>query len=350
MSSTQKCKNCDKIFDADFDYCPYCGQETADNLTFGVLFSNTISNYFSIDARFFKSFLPLLIKPGVLARRFVDGKRLTYLHPAQFYLFVSVIFFFIFSYSVREADNAVNKAIQEGFDREITGDSLKIVQDSVAIAKTKEVLQENKELLEQISDRELKAIDSVLESQTPNPRTSYIVKRNTLDSLIKADAPIEEQLAAMGMDKNESGFTRKFYEQLLKLYKRKGGGMLKTLYDTVPIAMFFMLPLFAFILKLLYWKRATFAHHMVFSFYFFTFIFSSFCILLIAEKFIEVPAWLETVFSLSLVIYLMLAFRNFYKSSWFGAFLKANFISFVYMLFVVPIAAIGVLLVSFMLY
>ena len=75
MASTDQCKNCEKSFDASFDYCPYCGQETVNNLTVGVLFSNTIRNYFSIDGRFFKSFILLLIKPGVLARRFVDGKR-----------------------------------------------------------------------------------------------------------------------------------------------------------------------------------------------------------------------------------------------------------------------------------
>ena len=105
MADTDQCKNCEKSFDASFDYCPFCGQETADNLTFGVLFSNTINNYFSIDARFFKSFIPLMTKPGVLARRFVDGKRLSYLHPAQFYLFISVVFFFIFSFTIRKADN-----------------------------------------------------------------------------------------------------------------------------------------------------------------------------------------------------------------------------------------------------
>ncbi len=105
MAATDQCKNCEESFEASFDYCPYCGQETADQLTVGVLFSNTISNYFSIDARFLKSFIPLMTKPGLLARRFVDGKRLSYLHPAQFYLFISVVFFFIFSFTIRKADN-----------------------------------------------------------------------------------------------------------------------------------------------------------------------------------------------------------------------------------------------------
>lgn len=74
MSTEKSCKNCGGKMATDFQFCPYCGQEVADDLTIGLLFSNTISNYFSVDARFFRSFIPLMFRPGVLARRFVDGK------------------------------------------------------------------------------------------------------------------------------------------------------------------------------------------------------------------------------------------------------------------------------------
>ena len=35
-----------------------------------------------------------------LAKRFIEGKRLLYLHPAQMYLFISVVFFFLLSVTV----------------------------------------------------------------------------------------------------------------------------------------------------------------------------------------------------------------------------------------------------------
>ena len=349
MSSSNQCKNCEKSIDASFDYCPYCGQETADNLTFSVLFSNTISNYFSIDARFFRSFIPLMTKPGVLARRFVDGKRLSYLHPAQFYLFISVVFFFIFSFSIRKADNAVSKALKKGFSKEITLDSLQLQKDSLAVEKAKEAITNNL-TLSGISEQELKAIDSVITTTQKSPNVSFDFKRSVLDSLIAIDATEAEQLKAMGMDADAGAFTRRFYTQMLKFYKQQGGGILKALYDTIPIAMFFMLPLFAFLLKIFYWRRGKFAHHMVFSFYFFTFLFTSFCVLIIANSLFGIPAWLEFLVFSSFVIYLMLALRNFYKSSWVGAFFKANIISFIYMIFIVPIAIFGIMAVSFMLY
>lgn len=349
MSSTSPCKNCEKSFDDSYEYCPYCGQEAADNLTFGVLFSNTIENYFSIDARFFRSFGTLMLKPGVLARRFVDGKRLSYLHPAQFYLFISVVFFFIFSFSVRKADNKISNALKKGFDKEFNMDSLQLKKDSLNMELAKKTIKENN-VLTGISNQELVALDSVISAEQNSSDLSFSFKRAMLDSLIAIDAPQSSKLEAMGLAEDAGAFTRKFFEQILKFYEQKGGGMLNTLYDTIPIAMFFMLPVFAFLLKLFYWKRATFAHHMVFSFYFFTFIFTSFCALIIANMLIDIPIWLEVLFFLSFIVYLLLALHNFYKSGWVGAFIKANIISFLYMIFIVPIAIFGIIMVSFMIY
>ncbi|NAS13313.1 DUF3667 domain-containing protein [Poritiphilus flavus] len=349
MSQTAQCKNCEKKFDASFDYCPYCGQEAADNLTIGVLFSNTISNYFSIDARFFKSFIPLMTKPGVLARRFVDGKRLSYLHPAQFYLFVSVLFFFIFSFTIRKADTEMSKALEEGLNREVPVDSISAKVDSVGIAIAKDALKKN-QVHTGMTDEEIQALDSVFITGTDVSSGLWGSKKGELDSLIANDAPQSEKLKAIGMKEDAGVFTTKVFTQMLKFYEQRGGGILKTLYDIIPIAMFILLPLFALLLKIFYWRRGTFAHHMVFSFYFFTFIFMTFCVLILANMLFEIPLWIEIPIIFSQIIYLIIALHNFYNSSWIGAFFKANIISFAYMLFVLPLAISGLIFVSFMLY
>lgn len=349
MPTENQCKNCEKSFDGSFDFCPFCGQETADNLTFGILFSNTISNYFSIDARFFKSFVTLMLKPGVIARRFVDGKRLSYLHPAQFYLFISVIFFFIFSFSVRKADYEVTQALQKGFDKEVTLDSLLMVKDTINLEGAKNMIKESP-YLKGIPDEELSVLDSIISAEPDIPNISFGFKRKVLDSLIAINAPLPDKLRAMGLPKDASTMAKRFFEQILRFYEKKGDGILSALYDTIPIAMFFMLPLFALLLKIVYWRRGTFAHHMVFSFYFFTFLFASFCALILANMLLDIPIWLEVIFFLSFILYLMMALRNFYRSSWFGAWLKANMIAFAYLIFIVPIAISGIIIVSFMLY
>jgi hypothetical protein len=349
MPNTEKCRNCEEAFDSSYEFCPYCGQQAVDNLTVGVLFSNTIENYFSIDARFFRSFATLMLKPGVLARRFVDGKRIKYLHPAQFYLFVSVVFFFIFSFSVREADTEISQAIKTGFEQEDNMKTLLDNTDSLDINEAKNALRKNQKVIG-LSDEELVELDSVITSDPELVNLNFGFKRVLLDSLITVGAPVSEKVKAMGMKEDANAFNKRFYQQMLKFYEKQGGGILQVLYDTIPIAMFLLLPLFALFLKVFYWKPATFAHHLVFSFYFFTFIFASFCTILLVNKAWQIPTGLQVVVYFSFIIYLMLALRNFYGSSWRGALLKATSISFLYMVIIVPVAATGIILVAFLLY
>ncbi|NER09012.1 Protein of unknown function [Muriicola jejuensis] len=358
MAETNRCKNCDHPLDPSYEYCPKCGQEVTDNLTFGVLFSKTISDYFSVDARFFRSFFPLIFKPGVLARRFVDGKRLYYLHPAQFYLFISVVFFFLISFSIQKADNEMSEALKKNFEQgkiEVAPDSLKLhPADSLQLVKTREMVRKNKEKWG-ISDEEMEDIDSVITETAENPSSlnrgiTFDFDKDVLDSLIAINAPMEEKLRAMGMKEDASLLNRRIYEQVYKLYVQRGGGILQTFFNTIPIAMFLLMPIFALLLKIFYWRRGNFAHHMVFSFYFFTFLFTAFCILFLANKLFDVPTWLEVIITLSYLVYLMVALRNFYRSSWIGAFFKANVISFMYMLLILPVATAGIIFMAFMLY
>ncbi len=112
-----KCLNCEEPLEEGFQFCPNYGQKSNEVLTVGVLFYNTIANYFSFDARFFKSFFPLMFKPGKLAKCFIQGKRLLYLHPAQMYLFVSVVFFFLFSFSVRKQAKNLDETLAKTFKK-----------------------------------------------------------------------------------------------------------------------------------------------------------------------------------------------------------------------------------------
>ena len=43
--------------------------------------------------------------------------------------------------------------------------------------------------------------------------------------------------------------------------------------DATPIALFVLLPIFALLLKVFYWRKGRYAYHLVFTFYFFAFLF-----------------------------------------------------------------------------
>jgi hypothetical protein len=337
------CKNCEEEFQEEFEFCPYCGQKAKDDLTMGVLFYNTISNYFSFDARFFKSFLPLMFRPGYLARKFVEGKRLLYLHPAQYYLFVSVLFFFLFSFQAREYTRQLDGVLKKSFESESISALDKIskkVMDSTSIAKITEPLKEPR-IVTGIDKEELKKLDSIINDNvnsenTPNFNLGSITKK--LDSLITIEAPEEEQLRAMGMNEGANFLNRRFYTRMLKFYKNSGGGILQAFFDSIPIALFILLPIFALILKIFFWKRGSFAHHLVFSFYFFSFLFVVLGTILSVSYFWNVPVWISLIVALSTYFYLLIAITKFYSQSYFLSFIKTGMVIFIYMLFVLPIA------------
>ena len=173
-----------------------------------------------------------------------------------------------------------------------------------------------------------------------------------VDSLVAINASDDELYEAMGMNDDAGYFTRKMYKQSLKFYRQRDGAQfMQAAYDTIPISLFILLPIFAFILKLLFYKRGTYSHHLVFSFYFFSFLFTVFSLITIANWIWEdFPRWINWLLILSTFFYLLIAVKRFYKQGWFLSYFKTSLATFVYFMFVIPIAIVIIGLVSFMYY
>lgn len=347
------CANCDQKFEENFQFCPHCGQKSNEDLTLSVLFYNTISNYFSVDARFYKSFIPLLFKPGYLAKRFIEGKRLLYLHPAQFYLFISVVFFFLFSFIQREQQQQFDDLLSTDFENNKDKDPSDVEKnlDSLTIENIINPIKDNQKTLD-LDDEEIKALDSLVKLKKDNKAEmiSLDFDREIVDSLIAIKAPNDKIYSAMGLSSDAGSLKQKFYSQMLKLYKQRGGGILSAFYDTIPIALFILLPIFAFILKLMFYKTGSYAHHLVFSFYYYSFLFAVFSIMLLANFIINIPNWIDWLVVLSTFIYLFLAVKYFYEKNWKVSLLKSWLVTFVYFTFVIPIAFILIAISAFMFY
>lgn len=338
------CQNCEQPFDEGFKFCPTCGQKTNEELTMGVLFYNTISNYFSFDARFLKSFFPLLFKPGHLAIRFLEGKRLLYLHPAQMYLFVSVIFFFLFSFTVNDFIEEANKtneklSTSEGFS--IMDDKQQQSFDSILKTAIEKPLMVNGDSINLPQNETQKLVDSISNSISNNTISSGMnlgINKKRLDSLRNAGLDENAIYKEMGMEDDANFLTKGLYRTLVSLADGKGFGLLiKRFVDAIPIAMFFLLPIFALILKIFYYRRGPYAYHLVFSFYFFSFLFTVFAILLGVNRFIvEIPTAINVLIALSTFIYFYIAMLNFYKRNWFFTFIKSGITTFVFLMVVLP--------------
>ena len=355
---TDYCKNCEKKYRKDFKFCPHCGQQTNDELTVALLFYNTITNYFSFDARFIKSIVPLLFKPGYLPKVFIEVKRSIYLHPGQLYLFISVLFFFLTTTfvirdNVRLIDNAlknptfittsqVDSLLQETIE---TRDSLlsEPVSEKVFGQDLPPILTPPQTELDTLAD--VLAKDGLLKINDFN------LTLKTLDSLLLTEATDEEILIAMGMKEDISSYNKKIYLQTLKLYKqRTGGKLVQNIYEKLPFALFILLPIFALLLKLFFFKRGPYSFHLVFSFYFFSFLFFILTLLLLFNQFLSFSSWIDWLIIWSTGFYLILAIRRFYQSSWSTTILKIGALSFIYLLFIISIALALVSVYGFLMY
>lgn len=94
------CPNCNHP--ASGNYCAQCGQAThLHNDSFRGLVSHFISHYFHFENKFWDTFRQLIFRPGSLDIAYYNKQRKRFTDPISLYIFVSVIFFIVASYTIR---------------------------------------------------------------------------------------------------------------------------------------------------------------------------------------------------------------------------------------------------------
>lgn len=105
------------------DYCHTCGQRGDEPRRAVIgLVQDVFVDTLAIDGKLARTIWLLLSRPGRLARRFLDGKRVRYSPPFRLYLFASV-FFFIAAFSMSGLDKA--KLGGDAADVEVSEEALK---------------------------------------------------------------------------------------------------------------------------------------------------------------------------------------------------------------------------------
>ena len=88
------CLNCGSALPGRF--CPDCGQKDQPlRQPAHVFIAESVSEYFGLDGRLWRSLGLLLFRPGVLTVAYLDGRRTHYLRPLRLYLTATVLFFFV---------------------------------------------------------------------------------------------------------------------------------------------------------------------------------------------------------------------------------------------------------------
>ena len=85
------CLNCGSNLNG-FKFCPVCGQKAATHrLNFHELWHELVHYFTHADKSIFNLVGALAVRPGVVAREYVDGKRVKYFKPVSFFLVVGTV-------------------------------------------------------------------------------------------------------------------------------------------------------------------------------------------------------------------------------------------------------------------
>lgn len=332
----KSCLNCNAVVYGR--YCHVCGQENiAPKESVWHLFNHFFQDITHFHGKFFNSLKHLFLRPGFLSREYLLGRRASYLNPVRMYVFTSFFFFLIFF-------NVVD--ISKGFSKQVsTGKSKKTVSEIAAMDSMTyrsfidEVVQSDSAMkFAYNKEMYLKYLDTV---STP----LFVLK----DSKAKAGTS-ENKDSAILKDKNTGWFKKMMARKNLQIrtkYKGDGNAVIKDIinnfFHSFPQLFFISLPLFALVLKLLYFrhKEYYYANHLIFSIHIYVF---SFIIMLLSigvNKLEEISEMrflgsISTLITVGTFFYEYKAMRNFYqqrRAKTIVKFVLLNFLSLIVIMF-----------------
>ncbi len=285
------CRNCAAPLEGE--YCSRCGQrEGRGDLHFSQAISELADDVVAWDSRLWRTLLALLFKPGYLTAEFIAGRRARYVAPFRLYLIISFILFLVISGADRSAS-----IIHENSSGDVVLAPI-VIGDPNAVNSSETEFGINIELSDENTPQWLQDLDQRLED---NAHT------------------IEQE----------------------------PGDFLAEIIERLPQAMFFMLPLFALLLRFCYlFSPFHYLQHLVFALHYHSFVY----FLYLIGAAIELLGWdTHGIIFLPFLIYLPLALRRAYSAGTGGAIGKSLFIylSYAIMLFM-GFAAISMLTILLM--
>ncbi|WP_298284838.1 DUF3667 domain-containing protein [uncultured Lutibacter sp.] len=349
-----ECLNCGQPLTGNENFCSYCGQKNSTKaLSFSVFLNNLFSGFFSYDSRFWRTFIPLLTKPGKVSKDYIEGKRQRFVNPFQLYLNVSIVFFLILGISnrldeVKPLGNLVEVSSKLDSLSENSAEQL----DSILKTTTEQIANTSKDSLNKGELEELNKVFSVLKDKSKKKDEKYVYK-SKIDTIKKIsffhkindfqhfhkEHPTYTIKQALDTLEYEETFWNRFcYQQTINSHKNldkvkedKGKTFLKTLTSYISISLFIFLPVFTLFLKLLYIRRKyTYMEHLVFVFHTQTVFFLLFTIFYFLNFFVKMQnvAWVLVVIFL---IYLYKALRYFYEQGRIKTIIKFILLNSYYM-------------------
>jgi hypothetical protein len=275
--ATGDCANCGATVSGHF--CHRCGQETVLHPPSAREFMHEfIGHYVALEGKLWKSLGLLLFRPGSLTLEYIKGRRVRYVQPLRMYLTFSLVFFAVLKYTAHDDKNvhvgkhtpAASAAAQASPDK--SDDKPDDKPDGKPDGKPGKV--------------------AVIQEDRPGEFRADTQKvRDWIRSYSPHLADKTEEVVAM-----DSG--------------RRDQAMWAAFYAYAPYAIFFMMPVFAFYLKVLYLGSGRrYGEHLLFALHANGFAFLTMALIELVPEGVGLVSF---VLGLWLTAYLPLAMRRVY--------------------------------------
>jgi hypothetical protein len=316
------CENCGAPLTGH--YCAQCGQAAVDyRRSFRHVIADVLDSFLNWDSKFFATIALLIFKPWQLTNEFLAGKRVRYVNPLRLYLLASILFFFAVNYGARglhvEPGNLGSK------DRaELEADLKREDLPPAAREKLQALLRESSPPPAPSPSTDASSPPPIVSSPSPTPgsdkeRQEYgkIDERPfVVFDQAKSTTPFERWIEARAKEKMGEHGT-------------KMGLFIATLFSNLPYMMLCCIPLFAFVLKILYVRRHIFyIDHLIYALHIHTFAYTGIMLIVLAtiglNRVIAGPiaGWTIVLLWIAFVVQIFLSIRRVYRQGWFISTLK----------------------------
>jgi hypothetical protein len=293
LPAGEPCANCGDRTPGNF--CRHCGQaRRVVHVSLREMLADFLDDQLALNSRLPKTVAFLLLRPGFLTREYLRGRIASYIRPLRLYLGTSVLFFLVFALAARSGGWL----------------ELNLGPDPTETARQAGATRPPAAPDPHETTRQASAAGVPL--PPPSPRAVPI-------------QTVGPSLAVHGMGAFGDTLSAKAVRFMEMSRAERQQVLLNGLQDEGPRAMFAMLPIFAFLLKLLYVRKKRFyVEHFVFALHFHAFAFLLLTLLVAVEE--QFPAVRETqlanVATGWIFLYLFLGMKKVYGEGFFRTGMK----------------------------
>src|SRR5438552_109182 len=334
------CENCGAELQGH--WCAKCGQPAIEyRRSFRHVVADLLNEFLNWDSKFFTTIALLILKPWRLTNEFLAGKRVRYVNPLRLYLLASILFFFAVNYATKGLKFEPGKL--EPKDRAELEAQLK--NEDLPPAAREKLAALLRESSPSPASEPSTNTPSPVPSGSPNASPSSPAPEN--DTHKKQYGKIGERpFAVFDADAKTSTPFERWIEARAKEkmgeHGTKMGLFISTLLSNLPYMMLCCIPLFAFVLKVLYIRRGIFyIDHLIYALHIHTFAYTGIMLIVLATIGLNrvapgsIAGWIIALLWIAFVTQIFLSIRRVYRQGWFISIFKFFFGGFVYLIVLV---------------